>query len=304
MKIPTLLGLILLLIAIGLGTFLYTYKLKMDNSRKVTFTPTDIEIVNISDNQAAIIWQTKTALIGSINWGNTSNLTSSQIDDQDTNSNQTPRLIHFVTIKNLEPATNYFFKIQSDKFKFPDQPSQFKTAPKLASQVKSNAPLIGSVLDTDLQLVTEGLVFLNLGQASNLATFITTKGNYLLPLTDLRDITETKQFVLSKETDAALVVKSGSLKSNVKITLPPGKEPLEPIILGQDSDFTALATDNPITFDLNGDGQINAVDLSIILSNFNKDQQNESADLNQDGFVDEQDLDMMKSLLGENSKSQ
>lgn len=304
MKIPTSLGLILLIIAIGLGIFLYSYKQKLDTAKKVAFTPSDIQVVNISDDQASVIWQTKTPIVGHIDWSKTDTLKSSQIDDQDTKEQQTPHLVHFVTIKNLDPETNYFFKIQDEKYKFPDQPLQFKTVKKLGAQNTPNPPIIGTVLDTNLEPVTEGLVFLKLDQTSNLATYITNKGNYLLPLTNLRDQAGTKQFILSKDTSAALVISRGDLKSNVKILLPPGKRPLEPIILGQDLDLTANTTENAINYDLNNDGQINAVDLSIVLNNFNKDQPNEIADLNQDGIVDEQDLDMMKNVLGQNSKSQ
>ncbi len=158
MKIPTILGLALLIIAISLGVFLYTYKQKKDNQKKEQLTPINIQIVNTSDTQVSIVWQTKSPAIGIILSGEDNKLESKQPDDRDIEG-QSPYVVHFVTIKNLKPDTNYFFQIQNDNFKFPNQAIQFKTEKVNSSKIPPNNPILGTVLDSNLQPIDEALVF-------------------------------------------------------------------------------------------------------------------------------------------------
>ena len=303
MKIPTILGLALLIIAISLGVFLYTYKQKKDNQKKEQLTPINIQIVNTSDTQVSIVWQTKSPAIGIILSGEDNKLESKQPDDRDIEG-QSPYVVHFVTIKNLKPDTNYFFQIQNDNFKFPNQAIQFKTEKVNSSKIPPNNPILGTVLDSNLQPIDEALVFLKLDKTISQATFVTAQGNYLLPLTQLKDSISGKQLDLVNPTMATLLITKGDSKSNVKITLPPTKQPLPPVILGQDLDLSAINTTSNINYDLNGDGLINTVDLSMVFEAMNQKTANSIADLNQDGVVNQEDVELIKQALGQNPQNQ
>ena len=52
-------------------------------------------------------------------------------------------------------------------------------------------------------------------------------------------------------------------------------------------------------YDLNGDGKINAADNAIILLNFGKNPKDKKADINEDGMVDQKDLELMSQKLEE-----
>lgn len=303
MKIPTILGLLLLLVATSLGIFLYIYKQKTDAQKKLEAAPINLQVVNITDTEASIIWQTKIPTQGFINWGHSNKLDFKKLDDRDKDQ-LTPHLIHFVTIKDLQPDSSYFFTVKVNNFIFPEISKQFKTTKTLDNQFIPFGPIIGTVLDQSLQPLDEGLISLKVLQGSNVGTFVTNDGNYLLPLTQLRDQTLSKQFTLSNPSIATLVITRGNLTSNVKVTIPQGRQALPPIILGQDLDFSAIspqATDSNLTFDLNGDGLVNALDLSIVLNNIDKEIPDPITDLNQDGIVNNQDLELIKKELGQNS---
>jgi hypothetical protein len=60
----------------------------------------------------------------------------------------------------------------------------------------------------------------------------------------------------------------------------------------------ASPTAQPLNFDVNGDGQINSADVTIVSSNIGRKKlTNPKADINLDGVVDQKDLDLIKSAL-------
>ncbi len=300
MRIPTLFGVALIVIAIVIGVFFFSQK----NLSKPTtnINPAEVQVVNLSDTQASVVWTTDQPSLGTILFSkdNSLNQTASDIRDQ-TGSSQ-KHLTHFVTLTNLVANTSYSFKIKNDSTTYPDQALQFKTTAKGQSS-NLNPPLIGVVLDTDLKPVNEAIVFLEGPNNINLATLTTTAGNFILPLVNL---------TLTQPTEANLVVYQPGLKSQIKVILP-SQSPLPEIILGQDSDFTVkLATDSTSSaasasatpapnYDLNGDGKINSFDRGIISSLIGRkvgDKTfNKKADLNDDGLISKADLDLLNKQI-------
>lgn len=279
-KIPTVVGIALLLIAIFLGVFIYKQNQIKAKQGIIQVTPLDIQTVNITDNQATIIWQTKTPATGLVSFGTNQFLGDSQNDDRDQN-NLEPRLTHFVTLKNLSANTTYFFKVRSGAYFYPDSPLSFKTPQPISVTQESstsahlNSPIFGVLLDSNLTPIQDAIIELKVPNGSELATLTTTAGNFILPLVNLRKADLTDNFILDQRTQAVLIAKREDLTSNVKITLPTTDTPLPKIILGQDSDFSFLNTAtgsaqraNPL--DLNDDSKVNALDTAIVLDNVNR----------------------------------
>lgn len=316
MKIPTLLGLSMLAVAIALGVLLYFLNHRtapVQNSQAVE--PKNIQVVNVSDTSASIIWQTDSPSDGLVSWGETSDLGSSQNDLRD-NDQPTPHLVHMVTLNSLNPSSTYYFKVRSNLSFYPEENLSFKTTPSDSSEDKlSNKTVFGVILDTNLSPIDEALIVLKTDQTSDLATITTSSGNFLLPLINLKTKDLSNNFIIGDKLAASLLVYSKRGLDTVKFTLPLEDKPLPKIILGQDNDFTALtatisaqlksteaspsANVNP--FDINGDGSVNTYDLSILLQNFGKKYSdplfNKGADLNSDGIVNQQDLDILKKAL-------
>lgn len=320
MKIPTLLGLGLLLIAIGLGIFLYYANQGITQSATAEIVnPKNIQVVNITDTSATVIWETDTPSTGLISWGDTQDLGNSQNDIRDTSS-PLPHLTHFVTLNGLNPRTTYFFKVRSNLSFFPDKDLQFKTASPDTSQDKfSNKAIFGVILDTNLQPIDEALVVLKSSQTADLATVTTSAGNFLLPLVNLRTKDLSQNFLISDKLPAQLLIYSKRGTDTSSFTLPLDDKPFPKIILGQDNDFTQLTAtfsaqlttnsegqaspsaqvSNP--FDINKDGAVNTYDLSILMQSFGKKAGdpgfNKAADLNGDGVVNQFDLSILKKAL-------
>lgn len=268
--------------------------------------PQKIQTVNISDSSATITWQTEIPTIGLISYGSSQNLSESSGDDRDKN-NKEIRLTHFVTIKNLKPNTNYYYKIKTAGSLYPNQSLGFKTATS-PQQETALAPIRGMiVIDGSLTPVDEALIFLKIPGAADLASFSTTAGNFIIPLKNLYQPNLMDFFIPKPGIEATLVIARANLESSVKIILPLYNQPLPPIILGENKDLrqalatslaqTAALSAKLIKYDLNNDGQLNALDVSIVIDNFGKKQKIERADLNNDWIVDQKDLDLLKKAL-------
>lgn len=312
-KIPTLLGLSLLITALVLGIFIYIYNQNVQTEQKELFTPSEVEVINLNSNQATIIWWTDKPTVGKVTFGTGNSLNQLQADNRDISETRT-RQVHFVTLRNLQPETSYKYQIISNGFNFPDKPLTFQTA-KALEESTSNQPIRGSVLNTNLNPIDEALVFIRIENAAKMATFTSTAGNFIIPLKELRTADLSSPFPLNSTTPATLTIKKGNLQSEVQISLPlEDSQLLPPLTIGQNINLQDLLIQAPQSnnsgsatpvesVDLNGDGKTNSLDLAIITQNNGKqvttitDEAIKKADINKDGTIDKKDSDLLLSSL-------
>lgn len=310
MKIPTILALALLITALSLGIMLFVYYHKLEEKNKIALSPKNIKVVNITNTQATLVWQTDQPAQGTIFYG-TSNLNQKQLDDRDVNQPK-ERISHFVTLRNLNAQTNYSYKIRSQKFTFPQDKSLFfNTAPDTKSVQDQDftniSPLRGVLLNTDLTPSDDSLIFLNIPGISELATFSTISGNFIMPLVNLRTSDLKSLFKITGKIDAVLTIQKGLLESKIQLKLPAENQILPPLTLGQNinlDDYLASSQskkqnsksqENP--FDLNNDGSINSLDLSTFTLNLNRKIKDRRFDFNHDNLIDQKDGDLLRKAF-------
>lgn len=296
-KIPTLLGIGILLVGLIGTVFLVNQnQLVIFQTRAVKSSePKNITLVNLSGNSAAVYWQTDDESPGFIEAGPGPSLGLTFGDTRDQGTPK-PHKLHFATLTNLSPNTTYYYKIISGTNSYPSQPLSFKT-PELIQNFP-NSPLIGQVVDENLQPVNEALINLTIPGAQHLATITKLSGNFILPLTSLYAQEMNKNFDLSLNTHATLTIFNEEKSSRVSLKLPFIQTSLPQIILGQDLNLLPLESSNSASLknDLNGDGIINSMDRGIILKNFGKKGKNILGDLNQDEIVDQKDVDILNKV--------
>lgn len=307
-RIPTLLALTLLAIALGLGIFIDYYQDKINDQLRTIYSPKKLSLANISDSKAAITWQTDTKSTGEVLYGQTKNLDQKKSDIRDQITPQ-PRLSHFVELSNLAPNTTYYYQIKSQSELYPKQVLSFKTGPSLTMLESAEKPLRGSLLNSFLNPLDDALVFLEIAGASRLVTFTNPSGNFILPLKDLRTKDLQRNFNLNEVKEAQITILQGQQLSTYKISIPVKEQSLQSLILGQNLDLTdfqeievsstssAEIATTKVKYDLNNDGKINAVDLSIVSQSIGKKPVNKTADLNEDGQVNLKDLDLIRNEL-------
>lgn len=312
-KIPTFLGLGIIFLGIISGVYLVLKEQTLLSQAAPNLTPRNIVFTNISEESVVISWQTNSAAVSFITFGQNSPGEQTILDDRDNNpptssprieaGGSKPRLIHYVTLKNLLPKTSYQFKIISGKITSDVQ--KFETAAPLTNQTIF-PPIIGSVLDGSTPLES-GIVYLSIPGASTQSSLIKGGGNFLIPLSQVRKDDLSDVYQPTEETIAKLTIISDKGDASILFRLNANPESLPQIKLGQNIDLTTPEESpqpSPTTkdldkYDLNSDGKINAADNAIILQNFGKNPKNKKADLNGDGVVNQKDLDLMTQKLKE-----
>ncbi len=296
-KIPTLLGLGIIVFGIIAGVILVVREQGFISQASPDVKAQDLTITNISDSSVTISWQTTIPVASFIRLGQTNPDEQTLLDDRDTKS-PTNRLTHYVTAKNLLPKTAYQYKIVSGKAA--SEVSKFATTGPLLPQTELT-PIIGSVLDSDKPL-EEGMAYLSIADAVVQSSLVKNSGNFLIPLSQVVKADLSDNVPLTQDTVAKLTIISPKGQSNVLFKLADSNQRLLNIKLGEDLDLTPTPSPSPSDqdinkFDLNSDGKINAADNAIILQNFGKNPKNKKADLNKDGTVDQKDLDLMAERI-------
>lgn len=302
-KIPTLLGLGLIFFGIGAGIFLVLRDQTFISSASPNTTPQNVTFSNIEDSTAVVSWQTSSPVSSFITFGQSGSGEQTINDDRDLKA-PTPHSFHYITLKNLLPKTEYQLKIitgrvSSDIFKF-------QTAPP-ANLQNNFGPIVGSVLNVDKPL-EEGIAYLSIAGATLQSSLIKSLGSFLIPLPKIRKADLSDVLALNEEMVAKLTIIGREGQSSVLFKLKQDGVILPALKLGQNLDLTnpaPLETPKPAspsaselkTFDLNSDGKINAADNAIILRNFGKNPKEKKADLNNDGVVDQKDLDLMSKKI-------
>lgn len=308
-RIPTLLGLGIIAAGIAVGAFLVLKQQNIISQAYPDVSAQNITIANLSDDSVAISWQTSDAVPSFITFGSQNSNETTILDNRDTdpasiNGGPTSRLLHYVTIKNLLPKTTYQYKIISGTSS--SETLNFTTAAPLNFQTGLK-PIIGSVLYRNEPL-DEGIVYLEIADAAIQSSLIKNTGNFLIPMSQIRKLDLSEGFSPMKDTVAKLTVLSNKGQSTVLFKLEDFEKELPAIKLGENLDLISLKQ-NLTTYDLNGDGGVNSADYAIVFQNLgplretnpNRKQvgKNPKADLNEDGVVDQEDLDLIAKQINQ-----
>lgn len=313
MKIPTLLGLTIL-IALIASSGVYYFYLRPKASESIQVQVNDLQVVNVFNDAVTVVWQTNEPTIGKVLYGKAEPLENQASDNRD-RTQGVGRLVHFVTINSLEPNTSYKFRVMNNETVSPEV-GEFKTAGAREDEeiiFSFNKPLKGTVLNTNLNPIDESLVFLNISGAQPLATFSSTAGNFILPLKTVLNKELDELMVIESGTSAEVLIVKGQVRSNLKLRLNEENNTLPPVSIGTNLDLTnykkePLSTINfsealtSINYDFNNDSRINSLDLAILRGAVSArtatDPDNiKKFDLNFDGIINQADIDTFSKRL-------
>ena len=243
---PTALGLLILLVAIGVGLYWVKNKTAPDSASGQTLAPKQVRITNVTDTGFAVSWTTDQPANAKIKLGtDPNNLKDRFGDDRDQLSGETGSFeVHHLTAKNLTPNTKYYFKIESTGKPFDNQgkPFEITTGPALGSPPSAD-PVYGTVL-TAAKTPAEGvIVYVNLANAAPLSALVKSGGNWALSLSTAR--TSDLKSYLNYDAQATIVnllIQGGRQGTAPAITTTANDSPVPDITLGQSHDFRVQTT--------------------------------------------------------------
>ncbi|OGE26838.1 hypothetical protein A3C26_02960 [Candidatus Daviesbacteria bacterium RIFCSPHIGHO2_02_FULL_39_12] len=300
-RIPTILGIGMILFGIIAGVLLVLKEQGFISQASPDIKAQNITITNITDNSVTISWHTQTPVASFLTYGQTNPNEQAVLDERDTKL-PSAHSVHYVTVKNLLPKTEYLYKIISGKTA--TDILKFTTATPASSQINFR-PVIGSSFAGD-QPLDEGIAYLSMADASLQSALIKVSGNFLITLSQIRTADFAEVFLPTQDTTVKLTIVSAKGQSNILFKLGDFDKELPAVKLGEDLDFIsnppAIPSATPSAspslqdlsrYDLNSDGKINSADNAILLQNFGGNPKNKKADLNGDGKVNQKDVDLM-----------
>lgn len=239
-KIPTILGIIILILGVGVGVMATQYKTIFKIGASPDIAPQDVRITNVTDTSLTVTWITDKTTIGNIKWG----LTRDSINQTATETDTTLKNIHQINLRGLTPSTKYFFKIVSAGEEFDNNaiPWQAQTGPTLNNSNQNTSVLSGEIVNTAGAPVANALIFVTGVGISPLSAKTSNTGGWIIPLSTARsqDL-NTQAQINSSETLLQIFVQAGPLGVSSASIYPQSANPTPQMTLGQTYDFRNAA---------------------------------------------------------------
>jgi len=240
-RMPTILGLILLILGI-FGTYFYFQN--SDNKVSSELIPEKVRITNIADNKFSVSWTSKIATKGMVEYGKVGEkLTTKESDDRDNGNTNRSYTTHHVTIEELQPSTQYAFRIlsgeKSSRFDNAGSPYTLTTGPVIgATPISSN--FYGNAQQLSKQPASGSIVYITLPGGATNSSIVTDSGNYAVTLSTMR-ASDLRSYVKYDPTATivSVMVESGNQQSIVSVTLT-NSAPVPMITLGQNAEFLSI----------------------------------------------------------------
>lgn len=235
-RIPTLLGLFIIVVAIGVTSYLVGQNTFFQGRATPTLNPQNVRITNISDTSVTISYTTAGFVLGTLNFGKDANLGQTITDDKDKDQIKEHK-IHSFLLNNLSPSTKYFFAIVSGQQSYLNNgiPYEITTAPTLKSTGNVGF-IVGKVVTPDGKNPNEAEVFATSDGVSPLSTNVKNDGTYTISLENLRKEDLSSFLSLKSSSIIKLLVISDSGSSSVQIQTK-GINNVPVIVLSQNYDF-------------------------------------------------------------------
>lgn len=236
-KIPTLLGLLIITIAIGITTVLVGQNTFFVQQASPTTNPQGLRITNISDSSFTVSYTTSGPFLGSLNFGKDQNLGQTASDDKDKGS-VVEHQIHSFTVKNLSPSTKYFFSVVSgqDTYLNNGVPYTVTTGPQIEEKGGSSF-VVGKVVTPSGNSPKEAIAYIATDGSQALSSLVNGDGSYTISLESLRSEDLSNFFNFKPSSIIKILIVSDTGSSNAQISVKDVNQ-VPTIIIGSSYDFT------------------------------------------------------------------
>ena len=233
-----LLTTIAIVIVAALGLFLFTQDSIPTRASKRALL--DHQIVNISQKQLGIFWEIDTADEGWILYGkNPNNLDMTAFDERDIDGEKEKRIFHFALLRNLEPASTYYYKIISNNEVIQSDNTGIFSVITLDDTVHSAnfSPIYGSVFFPNNNPADKTLIMLIIGNTHLIMAVSGSTGEWLIPLQYIIDKNSSKAVQFSENDPITIQMFDDAKRSLVRSTIERSRPLPQPVILGNNYSF-------------------------------------------------------------------
>jgi hypothetical protein len=186
-RIPTLIGLLLVVFVVLSYAFLSNIFFQEQAKANLSYEPKNVLFSNVTDNSFTITWTTSDECSGLVLLTeNGKTMTFS--DERDSGGKTNKYFTHSINFHDLKSSTLYKLKIISNGKTYTDNGKEYIsiTASPLEQMTTGFDPAFGSVMTSDNKPANGAIVYLNLDGSQILSTLVNESGSWLIPLSQLR----------------------------------------------------------------------------------------------------------------------
>lgn len=238
-RIPTLLGVFILVFGVVITSILVKSGIIFIGKAGPSETPNNVRITNVSDSSFTVSYTTQDSVLGSVSITKDKE-SNTYVDDRDQQTGEVKNYkIHYITIRDLKPATKYIFTITSGQTVFTnnDVPFETTTANTINDQPSSQKPIVGKVILPDGTNPKEAIIYVTAENTQALSTLIKPDGSYIIPLNSVYNQNYTAYASFSEESIIRILALGDSLESNAQISIKQ-INPVPTLTLSKNYDFT------------------------------------------------------------------
>lgn len=242
-KIPTILGILVLIIGTAAGIFLVASSKQFRLGASPDIAPQDVKVTNATSASFTVSWITDKPTIGYVKYG-----TSQDSLNQTTLAPQNTQTVHWIQVTSLNPQTQYFFKINSGGSDFDNSgiPWTGNTGPQIQGAQPPSSIISGSVEDQGGLPASGAVVYVNATGVSPLSAVTSANGSWVIPLNTARSTDLASYANISPDnTLLQIFVQGGIAGVSTAQIYPKSANPAPTIKLGQTYDFRNQAASTP-----------------------------------------------------------
>lgn len=245
-RLPTLLGIFVLLVGIAVTTYLVKNMQQFFLKAEPAITPKSVQISNLTNVSFTVSWVTSdNASTGYIKYGKSYSLGKIGLDDRDQNPDVLGHyIVHHTTLQVLEPQTTYYFKIVSQGKEYDNSGAPYSVTTTSVISPNSLAPTYGLILEENGQPATEAIVYVRIGNSGFVSALTKSSGNWLIPLSLLVNQGQNEAFK-PQPSDFEEIFVQGKQKTAKAVTSLKDNAPVPPITLGKDHNFRTTPSPSP-----------------------------------------------------------
>jgi len=188
-KLPSLLGLFILLIVLA-GGVLLIQKIRALNIKAASETsPSQVRITNVGSYSFTVSWITQNKNTGLLEFGDSAGLGQSQKDARDKERTASEKYqTHYVVVDGLKPETKYYFKIISSGVSYDNSKKPFEVTTGSSKVPNDNDLAQGKILTSEEKPAAGAIVYLSIANAIAQSALTDSEGNWMIPLSTARSL--------------------------------------------------------------------------------------------------------------------
>lgn len=252
-QIPTILGLLILFVALISGVLLFGQGTGVFAPRATPeTTPKNIRISNVTDKTFTISFYTDESTVAFVKYGeDEKNLDKQASDDRDQLSGVVKDYqLHHITVRSLSPGKNYFYVLGTGTSTFDNEgnPYSLATAAKPSQSPTNNQTIYGSVLNADKSPAEGAVVYLYSEGMGALSSLVKSSGSWGISLSNAFNTEKTNYLTLTDDSAIEIKVQGVNINAIKNLTTKvSAAQPTEEITLGladaSESEQSAVASD-------------------------------------------------------------